>query len=274
MAAQPPFVPNAARTSTVAENAPVATGGLLLFLTVAIALAAWYLPLGTNWLVVLVLIIVFFLATGKTITGRALGILVNERKLMSLSRFQLVVWTVLIVSGFFVIAIERIRGVDVSDPLAIGIDWHIWALLGISTASFVGTPLLYGNKKTKEPKPSSDIVQKTALRFQESEADVQQNREGILYGNSSIAFARFTDLFQGDELGNAQLVDVGKLQMFFFTIAVAIAYGSELFQLIAYGDLNQSAVHLPVLQDGLLALMGVSHAAYLGGKSVDQTPTM
>jgi hypothetical protein len=61
--------------------------------------------------------------------------------------------------------------------------------------------------------------------------------------------------------------------MLFFTVIVAIAYGTQLFQLIAYGDLSAGDAHLPALQDGLLALMGVSHAGYLGSKTVDQTPT-
>jgi hypothetical protein len=256
----------------IAERSPVATGGALVVLTVAIAVAGWYLPAGTNWLVVLALIAAFFLITGKAITGRALGVFINERKLMSLSRFQLVVWTGLIVSGFFVIALERIHSAVAAQPLAIGIDWQIWALLGISTASFVGTPLLNTNKKSKEPR-KSELVKKTATRFNEHEDEVDRNREGILYGNSSVAFARFTDMFQGDELANAQLVDVAKLQLFFFTIVVAIAYGTQLFQLIAYGDLDLPGVRLPVLQDGLLALMGVSHAGYLGAKGIDQTPT-
>jgi hypothetical protein len=257
----------------IAERAPVATGGALVLLIVAIAVAGWYLPAGTNWLVVLSLIAVFFLITGKAITGRALGAFINERKLMSLSRFQLVVWTGLIVSGFFVIALERIHSGVAAQPLAIGIDWQIWALLGISTASFVGTPLLNSNKKSKEPEPKAGLVEKAATRFDEHVDDVERNREGILYGNSSLAFARFTDMFQGDELANAQLVDVAKLQLFFFTVVVAIAYGTQLFQLIAYGDLDTPGVRLPVLQDGLLALMGVSHAGYLGAKGVDQTPT-
>jgi len=257
---------------TMAETAPAATAAVLILLTVGIALAGWYLPAGTNWLAVLALIAVFFLITGKAITGRTLGILINERKLMSLSRFQLVVWTGLIVSGFFVLALERIHSGAVAQPLAIGIDWQIWALLGISTASFVGTPLLNTNKKSKEPERKTELVERTARRFKERPAEVDRNREGILYGNSSIAFARITDMFQGDELANAQLVDVAKLQLFFFTVIVAIAYGTQLFQLIAYGDLDLPGIRLPVLQDGLLALMGVSHAGYLGAKGIDQTP--
>src|SRR6266404_4976771 len=146
----------------MAETAPAATAAVLVLLTVAIALAGWHLPAGTNWLVVLALIVIFFLATGKAITGRALGILINERKLMSLSRFQLVVWTGLIVSGFFVIALERIHSGAVAQPLAIGIDWQIWALLGISTASFVGTPLLNSSKKSKEPERTAELVERAA----------------------------------------------------------------------------------------------------------------
>lgn len=201
----------------------------MLSLAVAMAVFAWWLPLGTNWLVVLGIIALFFLITGKAITGRALGILINERKLMSLSRLQLVVWTALIMSAFFVIAIERIKSADVAQPLAIGIDWKIWTLLGISTVSFVGTPLLNANKASKEPKQASMLAQKTAALFQETPADVEADRQGILYGNSNMADARFTDMFEGEELSNTQLIDVGKLQMFFFTIVVAIAYAVQLF---------------------------------------------
>jgi hypothetical protein len=262
------------KTTYIAEQFPKTSGTALLFLTVLIGLAAWYLRDGINWLVVLILIAVFFLLTGKTLTGRGLGILINDRNLMSLSRLQLVIWTALIVSGFFVIAIVRIKSADVDQPLSIGIDWQIWTLLGISTTSFVGTPLLYGNKMSEEPKDPAKIESQTASQLADVSAQqVADNRRGILYANPRINDARFTDMFQGDELVNTHLVDVAKLQLFFFTIAIAIAYGTQLYQLIAYGDLRQSDIKLPELQNGLLALMGVSHAGYLGSKSIDKTPT-
>jgi hypothetical protein len=262
------------KTQTIAEVYPRMTGASLLALTLGVGLAGWYLPVGTNWIVVLILIVLFFLLTGKALTGRGLGILINDRNLMSLSRLQLVIWTIIIVSGFFVIALVRIKSADVDQPLAIGVPWQIWTLLGISATSFVGTPLLYGNKMAEQPKDAPKIESQVASEFaNETPADVAENRRGILYANSGVRDARFTDMFQGDELVNTHLVDVAKLQMFFFTIAVAIAYAVQLFQLIAYGDLGQSGTHLPDLQDGLLALMGVSHAGYLGSKSIDKTPT-
>ena len=262
------------KTKSIADNSPKATGGAWLMLTVLISICAWYLHGGVNWVCVLILMAVFVLLTGKTLTGRGLGVLINERNLMSLSRLQLIIWTVLIVSGFFVIAVMRMKAAEVDQPLSIGIDWHIWTLLGMSATSFVGTPLLYGNKMAEEPRDPAKLEETTASHFaDETPGQVAANRCGILYANSSIADARFTDMFQGDELANTHLVDVAKLQMFFFTIVVAMAYGMQLFQLIAYGDLKQCNVHLPELQDGLLALMGVSHAGYLGSKGVDRTAT-
>jgi hypothetical protein len=259
---------------TIADNKPVATGGSLLLLTLVMCVSAWYFHEGTNWLVVLVLIVLFFYFTGKALTGRGFGILINDRNLMSLSRLQLIIWTALIVSGFFVIAMVRIKSADVDQPLSIGIDWQLWTLLGISAASFVGTPLIYGNKMSEEPKDPEKVETKTASQFAgETAQQVAANRQGILYANTSVADARFTDMFQGDELVNTHLVDVAKLQMFFFTVTVAVAYGVQLYQLIAYGDLKQSDIHLPELQPGLLALMGVSHASYLGSKGIDRTPT-
>jgi hypothetical protein len=257
---------------TLAERNPLSIATALLLLTIGVVVAAWFLAAGTNWLVVLTLIVVFFLLTGKAITGRGLGVLINERKLMSLSRLQLVIWTTVIVSGFFVIALERIHMGEVLQPLNIGIDWQIWALLGMSATSFVGTPLLYGAKKNKNP-ADPELVPKVAARYREEPGNVNANREGILYGNGSIQDARFTDMFEGDELANVQLVDVAKLQMFFFTVVIAVSYGMQLYALIAYGDLSVGDVKMPEVQPGLLVLMGVSHAGYLGSKSVDRTRT-
>jgi hypothetical protein len=88
-----------------------------------------------------------------------------------------------------------------------------------------------------------------------------------------MADARFTDMFEGDELANVQFVDVAKLQLFFFTVVVAVAYSMQLYAMIAYGDLSVGNVKMPELQEGLLALMGVSHAGFLGSKGVDRTPS-
>jgi hypothetical protein len=250
----------------------------LVFVLVLACIGAWVFPPGPNWIAAATLFGVFLLLLGKTMTTRALGILINERKIMSLSRFQMVVWTALIVSAYLAIVFVRVQSEGVKgEPLDVAIDWQLWALLGISTTSLIGSPLLNTSKQKKEPgkdKTEADkIAAKAAAAFGEGSATVNDNREGLLYGNSSIEDARFTDLFQGDELANAHLIDLGQVQMFFFTIIIAAAYAVQLFDFIAHEDLLAKDVSLPILPEGLLALMGISHAGYLGNKAIDRTPT-
>lgn len=279
MAANPPnAVPVSTKALTSGRSGGTAT--FLVLLTAAMLLAAWALPSGWNYVVVMVLVAAFIVLLGLALTGRALGILINERRLMSLSRFQMALWTVLIIAGYFVVVVARVKSGEVAEPLVILIDWQLWALLGISTTALVGSPLLDANKKRKElgkdQAQKQELLTKTADAFKaegETVLAVDRNREGILYGNESLDDARFTDLFEGDEVGNAHLIDVGKLQMFLFTAIVAVVFAAQLFQLIAYSDLLADDIGLPVLPGGLLALMGVSNTAYLANKGVARTPT-
>src|ERR1041384_256772 len=57
----------------------------------------------------MVLMVLFVITLGYRISGRPAGILINERNLMSLSRFQMVVWTIIILGAFITIAVERIK---------------------------------------------------------------------------------------------------------------------------------------------------------------------
>jgi hypothetical protein len=246
-----------------------------LVLVVVAAAAAWFIPSGINWIIVIGLFLVTVLLLGRATTGELFGALINEQKLMSLSRFQMLIWTLLIVSAYLTIAMQRVKSGDVVDPLIIGVDWQVWVLLGISTTSLVGTPLLNNNKKAKEPRQGPDSTAATARAaetLKEPEAAIDKNRSGVLYGNSEIKDARLSDMFEGEEIANASFIDVGKLQMFFFTVIVASIYAVQLYRLIAENVLTDD-VSLPTVNQGLLALLGVSNAGYLGSKGITQTPT-
>jgi hypothetical protein len=155
----------------------------------------------------------------------------------------------------------------VTDPLNIQIDWHLWALLGISTTSLVGVPLILSTKKDIEPAPS--VTQKTSQMVNEPEQDIIANRQGTLYANSNISDARLTDMFQGDELTNTAQIDLAKVQMFYFTIIAAICVFVMVFNALVAGisDLGK----LPLLPDGFVAILGISHAGYLSSKGINHT---
>lgn len=250
---------------------PAWTGIILIVLIVAMVLLAWHARAGLNWILVIGLMAVFFAVIGIAITGRPFGILIGEQKTMSLSRFQMALWTLIIASGYFVIVIARIKQGDVADPLAVQIDWQIWTLLGISTASLVGSPLVSSAKRQKVPNQKAIVA--AGRPYGEDKKAVEASRVGVLYPNQDAKDARLTDMFEGEELANSSLVDLAKVQMFFFTIVVALSYSAELLHMIAVDDLAADNMALPAIHEGLLALLGISQAGYLGNKSVTQTPT-
>lgn len=217
---------------------------------------------GHAWILVLAGMFIFTLFIGKWISGRALGILVNSRNLMSLSQFQMLLWTLLILSAYLTMAMQRIHG-NVPNALDIAIDWRLWTLMGISTASLVGSPLLLQSKKLQDPPPNT--IAAAAKVLQEDQQAIQDTRQGTLYSNASPLDARLTDIFQGDDIGNTAYIDPAKLQMFFFSLIVAASYAYQIFHGM-YGDPKN--LTMPPVSEGMVALLGISHAGYLGSKTV------
>jgi len=210
------------------------------------------------WILTAVLMIFFLGVIGKAVNGRWTGILIDERKVMSLSRFQIVIWTVIILSAFLTIATAGIFA-GKSDPLNIKIDWHLWALLGISSTSLVGTPLILDDKKKKTVRP--EVMERNQY--------LNVPREGIVFKYLDDNSARFTDMFEGDETGNQLNVDMSKVQMFFFTVISALSYIVLLFNEFLAPGIPTS---LPVPPEGLIAILTISHGTYLTYKIADHTP--
>jgi ABC-type transport system involved in multi-copper enzyme maturation permease subunit len=293
----------------MSRNMSAVASAVLVILIVALA---WWLPPKRSWFIVMALLWAFFLLLGLIISKRPLGILVNEQNVMSLSRFQTVLWTIIVISAFLVIGIARVKngvladeeGGQLADPLNITIGNQLLALLGISAASLVGSPLVAATKKSKTPDPNA--VQATAKEMVRTgnipdsakpvsvnampagaapadarslaapdptrlAAEISNNADGILYKNPSVSDASFTDIFEGNEIGNTAHVDLGKVQMFFFTVLVAIAYVAALWDVLSEGAIYDSNFAFPVLSDGMVALLGISNASYLASKGVNHT---
>ncbi|AKF83948.1 hypothetical protein MFUL124B02_39125 [Myxococcus fulvus 124B02] len=241
----------------------------LAYFTTALPLAsvaaAWLLPAGWNYIGVVATLTAFLAALGATITGSPLGVLINERNLMSLSRLQAATWTVIVLSGYLTLAILRVRD-GISPPLDIAIPQELWWAMGISTTSLLGTPLLLTNKRSKTP--DSRAVDNTAAQLAESPEDIQSQSQGALYANKDIHDARLADMFQGDEVGNTAQLDLAKVQMFYFTVIAAVSYFVSLATLLQKPG---SVSSLPALSQGFIALLAISHGGYLVSKTTDHS---
>lgn len=232
------------------------------------------LPTEWNWLIILVIMAVFFAILGNQIKKRWTGIFIDERNQMSLSRFQLVIWTVIILSAFFAIALSRILTLpdaDLTNALDIGVPEQLWALLGISAISLVGSPLILSRKKSLYPDgeklKAADVKDR---EYTEKLKEKDMVPIGTVVKRNDAENASFYDIFTGDEiLGNGS-VDLAKLQMFFFTILTAVIYSVLLLDLMTSTTVIND---FPILSSGFIALLAISHGGYLTEKSISSTPT-
>jgi hypothetical protein len=201
------------------------------------------------------------------------GALINQQNVMSLSRLQMVLWTVLVLSFFSAVVLARLASDSTLAPMAVHVDSELWGLLGISSASLVGTPLLLSMRRDKIPVNGVEASAAAAKSFNETPAAVADRASGPIYANASPSDARFSDIFEGDELSNTQLVDVSKVQMFVFTVVSALVWTVAACRLLGDAALFGPEVALPVLPSGMVTLLGVSNAGYLFNKLIDHTQT-
>ena len=215
----------------------------------------------STWLIILGLFTVATIVAGYGVTGLWRGAIIDERNKMSLSQLQLFLWTVVIVSAYVAVALANIV-TGKPDPLAIAVPQQIWIVLGISATSLVGTPLIRSQKLTQTPAdPAVAAGPRSGQPIKVS---------GVIIFNVTPDEADWSDLFEGEETGNGAHLDLGKIQMFYFTLVLVLAYAVAIGKTLQ----GQLPIHsLPDLDSSAIALLAVSHAGYLTNQLVPHTKT-
>lgn len=212
------------------------------------------------WFAFAALLLALVVVAGHGITGVFKGFLVDSRNKMSLSRLQVVLWTVVVLSAFLAAAVERISAGE-ADPLAIAVPPEVWGLLGISAGSLAGSAIIKSGRTNDDDATLAQV-------------DAAPNASALLNNlqdtNDSPREASPADLFRGELEGSKEHLDVGKVQMFLFTLVVVLAYARALSAAFDASGTTISA--LPDLSPGMLALLAISHAGYLANKSVPMNP--
>jgi hypothetical protein len=171
-----------------------------------------------------------------------LGILIDNRGRYSLTHFQLVMWTILIlslVSGVF--WGRLIEGV--SDPLSFKIPGEVLGLLGISVGSAVLASTVKATKNANNPQSVA--------------------------ASSKLDLPRFSQMFMVEEGEQAdKVVDVTKYQNFAITLILLAAYTALAIHTVSDAASAAAVGSLPKFSETFLILVGISQAAYVGGKVV------
>lgn len=240
------------------------TAGRAAFLVLALVFAApaavWYRPMA-GWVLSLILLAVFVVLAGYAVTRRWNGFGIGRKGRLSLSQSQTLFWTVLVLSAYLGAVATNVR-TEAAEALAVGVPESLWGILGISAASLVGSPLLLRGRADRA--------------MQRGEADGEQEINDLrldAQGRIDPGQARWSDLIENEGAGNKErpVLDATRVQMVFFTVVVWLAYAYELGRLFydaGAGAGAGSIESLPEISGGMLALLGISHAGYLGGKNL------
>jgi hypothetical protein len=196
------------------------------------------------WVLIAALMACFAVVAGHGVTGLARGVLIDERHRITLGRLQMLLWTILVLSAYMAAALANI-GRGAARPLDVEIPSELWLTMGISTASLIAAP--------------------AALQFKE-----RRHGGALLHSWETEKESRLSDLFHGEEEADHDHLDLGKVQMFLFTVVLILGYG------LAVGDmLDESTAPfaaLPAVDEGVVTLLAISHAGYLTRKALPSTP--
>jgi hypothetical protein len=217
------------------------------------------------WVSCLVGLLGLFVLAGLTIQGRVLGVLIDERNRYSMSRMQIALWTVLILTTLYTVFIANIVRGDWISALTVDLDYNLIGLLGISVASFVTAPLALNVKANQ---PVNEVVLNEVgdqLRKIQKLSENPMAVGRVLVKNNPDD-ARLADLIRGEEIGNATFVDLSRLQMLVITAVVLLAYLAAVSYCLVAGDWVLR--ELPKLSPALLLLVLISHGGYITGKLI------
>ena len=223
------------------------------------------------WTASILVLIALMALTGRLSKRRWLGLLINEYSRASISRLQFVLWATLFLSSAFTfIGFNLSRG-NGWESFALDVPIAFWIVLVTSMGSYFGDRLV-ARLKSQQTIPSSiesGLLQDLRNGGSSSGFD-EVSAIGYVIKLPRPELARSSDLFTGDDLGNAEAISLGKVQLFFFTTVLILAYGVAIADrlLVSTGMLT-----FPSLDVSIAALLVFSHLGFIGTQAVSHLPS-
>jgi hypothetical protein len=248
-----PWWPNAGALGLIAALAAFAVTSKDL------VTSSWHLTVWT-FVAIIVVLTAFTVLMGWRITGQALGALIDGKKgRMSMSRLQTLLWTILVLAAYLTAFIVNVS-LHVKNPLEVAIPGELLAAMGISLTSLAGTKLVLGYKQNQ---PNTAGVPARVIQTLQERQVAFDATTRVLYASR----AQISDVFQGDTPESATFLDLGKVQLFYITIALVAGYAIATGDLLSHVSVGNPVASLPGLDKSFVALLALSHAGYLTTKA-------
>jgi hypothetical protein len=194
------------------------------------------------WLITMAMAALLCGCIGKAIAGCWDAVLIDGRNRVSLSRLQMLAWTLLILSALITAVASNLGLPDNSQALAIEIPDPLLAAMGIAAVSLAASPALLTLK-------GSDPATGVSLAAYHAAPDE----------------ASWLDMFRGDDPAEANQPDLSKIQQFLITLALVGGYGVLIGDMFCH--LTGAFGTFPALDPKFVWLLGISHAGYLTYKA-------
>jgi hypothetical protein len=221
------------------------------------------------------------LGFGYAVTGKCFGIAMSSWNDYSLSKLQMALWTILVIAALFTTAklnllgyfgpmplpADASPGMIAGEPLGISIPGELLAAMGIAAFSTAATPAILSLKASQTP--ADGEVQAATQRTADQQGAATMSNAGKAAGHASTDSAGWLDVVTGDEVANAGVVDLSKVQQLLVTI---LLIGTYTFMLIrTFSGAKTGINSLPELGPRFVELMGISHAGYLAYKATPKS---
>ncbi len=203
-------------------------------------------------------------AISRALTGSALGFALSGQNRYSLSRAQVTAWTV-IVFGTLLGCAEWNLLAGHGDALSIEIPNPVLAMLGISIFAAVAAPAITSAKAQAAQATDDQLATAKTRSVVAGQPEPNIRAVGPVLANEQPGSASWRDLFTGDDVAVAGLVDISKLQQAALTLVILTIYFAMAMRLFVAGG---SIKALPEVGESAAYLLAISNAGYLAYKAV------
>lgn len=216
------------------------------------------------------------LGFGYAVTGKVSGIALSSWNDYSLSKLQMALWTIVVLAGLVTAAKLNLLGyfgsMTPDKVLAIGIPTELLEAMGIAAFSTAAAPAILALKASQDATDEETAGARDRVAASSGGSADTMAVSGKAVGNTTSDAANWTDIVTGDEVANAGIVDLSKVQQLLITVLLVGTYVFMLIRMFALADAG-GITALPPLDQHFIELMAVSHAGYLVFKAVPKSGT-
>ncbi len=212
-------------------------------------------------------VLALFASFGSAMTGRWSGILMTGRNVYSLVRAQAAAWTGVVLSALVAAVACNLWNIGggAANAFDITVPQNLLIMLGISGASLAASPAALALRTKTPARPE----QAEAARQRLGEPSI--GTTGQVVTRADPARASWRDIIRGDEVANAGVVDMSKVQHLLIGTMLVGGYAVLVARCFALAAADAPIGALPDFSPGFAWLLGISSGAYIAYRAAPKS---